>query len=100
MAKRLRRNHTPAFKAKGGPCSRRGEKAIVELRQQFDVPEPDQYAPIFNSGSRKPGRSTGLYPNPDYPCSLRGPIRASPISLSAAWSFAQQRGRPMTGKPW
>ena len=41
MAKRLRRNHTPAFKAKVALAAVRGEKTIVELRQQFDV-HPNQ----------------------------------------------------------
>lgn len=37
MAKRPRRNHTPAFKAKVALAAVRGEKTIVELAQQFDV---------------------------------------------------------------
>jgi transposase len=41
MAKRLRRNHTPAFKAKVALAAVRGEKTIVELGQQFDV-HPNQ----------------------------------------------------------
>ncbi|WP_092158531.1 IS3 family transposase [Bosea sp. CRIB-10] len=41
MAKRPRRNHTPAFKAKVALAAVRGEKTIVELAQQFDV-HPNQ----------------------------------------------------------
>uniref|UniRef100_A0A9E8A2W5 IS3 family transposase n=1 Tax=Bosea sp. NBC_00436 TaxID=2969620 RepID=A0A9E8A2W5_9HYPH len=41
MAKRPRRNHTPAFKAKVALAAERGEKTIVELAQQFDV-HPNQ----------------------------------------------------------
>lgn len=37
MAKRPRRNHAPAFKAKVALAAVRGEKTIVELAQQFDV---------------------------------------------------------------
>ena len=33
MAKRPRRNHTPAFKAKAGFVAVKGEKTIVELVQ-------------------------------------------------------------------
>lgn len=41
MAKRPRRNHTPAIKAKMALAAVRGEKTIVELAQQFDV-HPNQ----------------------------------------------------------
>ena len=41
MAKRTRRNHTPAFKAKVALAAVKGEKTIVELAQQFDV-HPNQ----------------------------------------------------------
>ncbi len=39
MAKRPRRNHT-RLSRRGWPCSREGEKTIVELAQQFDVHPP------------------------------------------------------------
>jgi transposase len=38
MAKRVRRNHSPAFKAKVALAAMKGEKTLVELAQQFDVP--------------------------------------------------------------
>ena len=41
LAKRPRRNHTPAFKAKVALAAVRGEKTIIELAQQFDV-HPNQ----------------------------------------------------------
>ncbi len=41
MAKRPRRNHTPAFKAKVALAAVGGEKTIIELAQQFDV-HPNQ----------------------------------------------------------
>jgi transposase len=37
MARRARRNHTPAFKAKVALTAIRGEKTLSELAQQFDV---------------------------------------------------------------
>jgi transposase len=41
MARRARRNHTPAFKAKVALTAIRGEKTLSELAQQFDV-HPNQ----------------------------------------------------------
>ena len=37
MTKRVRRNHSPAFKAKVALAALKGEKTLVELAQQFDV---------------------------------------------------------------
>jgi transposase len=37
MARRARRNHTPAFKAKVALAAVRGEKTLSEQAQQFDV---------------------------------------------------------------
>jgi transposase len=37
MARRARRNHGGAFKAKVALASLRGEKTLAELAQQFDV---------------------------------------------------------------
>jgi transposase len=41
MAKRPRRNHSPAFKAKVALAALKGEKTLSELAQQFDV-HPNQ----------------------------------------------------------
>ena len=41
MAKRLRRNHTPTFKAKVALAAVKGEKTLAELAQQLDV-HPNQ----------------------------------------------------------
>src|SRR6202789_1600122 len=41
MTKRTRRNHTPAFKAKGALAAIKGERTLAELAQQFDV-HPNQ----------------------------------------------------------
>jgi hypothetical protein len=41
MARRARRNHTPAFKAKAALAAVKGEKTLTELAQQFDM-HPNQ----------------------------------------------------------
>jgi transposase len=41
MARRPRRNHSPAFKAKVAVAAIKGEKTLIELAQGFDV-HPNQ----------------------------------------------------------
>jgi transposase len=41
MARRPRRNHSPAFKAKVAVAAIKGEKTMIELSQEFDV-HPNQ----------------------------------------------------------
>ncbi len=41
MTRRVRRNHSPAFKAKIALAAIKGEKTLAELAQQFDV-HPNQ----------------------------------------------------------
>ena len=41
MARRARRNHSPAFKAKVAVAAIKGEKTMIELAQEFDV-HPNQ----------------------------------------------------------
>ncbi len=41
MARRPRRNHSPAFKAKVAVAAIKGEKMLIELAQDFDV-HPNQ----------------------------------------------------------
>lgn len=41
MTRRIRRNHSPAFKAKVALAAIKGEKTLAELAQQFDV-HPNQ----------------------------------------------------------
>ena len=41
MARRPRRNHSPAFKAKVSVTAIKGEKAMIKLAQEFDV-HPNQ----------------------------------------------------------
>lgn len=37
MTKRIRRNHSPAFKAKVAIAAIKGERTLAELSEQFDV---------------------------------------------------------------
>ncbi len=68
MAKRPRRNHSPAFKAKVALAALKGEKTLAELAQQFDV-HPNQVtqwkaqllegaAGVFGSGGCEPAASS------------------------------------------
>ena len=41
MGRRLRRNHSPAFKAKVAVAALKGEKTMIDLAQGFDV-HPNQ----------------------------------------------------------
>ena len=41
MARRPRRNHSPAFKAKVAVAAIKGEKSLIELAQDFDL-HPNQ----------------------------------------------------------
>lgn len=41
MARRPRRNHSPAFKAKVAVAAIKGEKTMIEISQEFDV-NPNQ----------------------------------------------------------
>ena len=41
MARRPRRNHSPAFTAKAAVSAIKGEKTLIELAQEFDV-HPNQ----------------------------------------------------------
>ena len=64
MSKRIRRNHTPAFKAKVALAALKGEKTLAELAQQFDVHANqitswkahllDGAAGVFGSGGTSP----------------------------------------------
>ena len=71
MAKRARRTHSPAFKAKVALAAIKDEKTLAELAQQFDV-HPNQItawkaqladgaAGVFGAGSA----GTGLAPAMD-----------------------------------
>lgn len=64
MTRRVRRTHSPAFKAKVALAAIKGEKTLAELAQQFDV-HPNQItawkaqlsegaAEVFGAGAGKP----------------------------------------------
>jgi len=54
MAKRPRRNHSPAFKAKVALAAVKGEKTLAELAQQFDV-HPNQVTDFLEGALTKAG---------------------------------------------
>ena len=55
MARRPRRNHSPAFKAKVAVAAIKGEKSLVELAQNFDL-HPNQIAVARSASGRGDGR--------------------------------------------
>jgi transposase len=70
MARRPRRNHTPAFKAKVALAAVRGDKTLAELAQPFDL-HPNQItqwkaqlldgaAGVFGSESRTDGNGPAI----------------------------------------
>src|SRR3546814_20841882 len=65
MARRARRNHSGAFKAKVALAAIRGEKTLAELAQQFDV-HPNQItawrAQLLDGAAEVFGGSAGAAP--------------------------------------
>ena len=65
MARRARRNHSGAFKAKVALAALRGEKTVAELAQQFDV-HPNQTtawrAQLLDGAAEVFGGSAGAAP--------------------------------------
>src|SRR4051812_50186435 len=70
MAKRARRTHSPAFKAKVALAAIKGEKTLAELAQQYDV-HPNQItawrtellesaAELFGGGAAEAGPAGGV----------------------------------------
>ena len=60
MARRVRRTHSPAFKAKVALAALKGEKTLAELAQQHDV-HPNQ---ITDWKARLTEGSAGLFGGP------------------------------------
>ena len=68
MSKRPRRNHSPAFKAKVALAAVKGDKALAELAQQFDV-HPNQItqwkAQLLDGAAGVFGAEKAASANPD-----------------------------------
>jgi transposase len=70
MARRSRRNHSPAFKAKVALAAIRGDKTLAELAEQFNVHQTqiaqwksqllDHATEAFGSGSRSSEKEPDL----------------------------------------
>ena len=60
MARRVRRTHSPAFKAKVALAAIKGEKTLAELAQQYDV-HPNQ---ITDWKARLAEGAAGLFGGP------------------------------------
>ena len=69
MNRRLRRNHSPAFKAKVALAAVKGDRTIAQLAEHFDV-HPNQVtawkaqleggaSDVFGAGSPDDGRARG-----------------------------------------
>ena len=66
MARRLRRNHSPAFKAKVALDAIRGEKTIVELCEKHDL-HANQIADWKNQLLERAATVFGATTHPDEP---------------------------------
>lgn len=68
MARRKRRNHSPAFKGQVAIAALKGDKTLAELAQQFDV-HPNQIADwktqFMERSARVFGDSPGKADEPD-----------------------------------
>ena len=70
MTRRVRRNHSPAFKAKVALAAIKGEKTLADLAQQFDVhPHQitqwrsqllDRAAGVFGSEAKSEATAPGI----------------------------------------
>ena len=82
MARRPRRNHSPAFKAKVAVAAIKGEKTLIELAQEFDV-HPNQ----IKQGS---GQNMGVVVG-DLACA-----KVSSLYGGLPWTYGLQSKRPST----
>ena len=82
MARRPRRNHSPAFKAKVAVAAIKGEKTMIELSQEFDV-HPNQ----IKQGS---GQNMGVVVG-DLACA-----KVSSLYGGLPWTYGLQSKRPST----
>ncbi|CAN5336840.1 hypothetical protein BH10PSE8_BH10PSE8_05100 [soil metagenome] len=88
MTRRVRRNHSPAFKAKVALAAIKGEKTLADLAQQFDV-HPNQ---ITQWRSQLLDGAAGVFGSEAKPEATAPVIDVKPLPASDKLRLRRDRG--------